>query len=59
MAELASGMPGFVASHKVDLPDGRELAIAYLETEEHMQAWYHQPKHRAAQRAGRERILDD
>ncbi len=59
MAELASGMPGFVELHKVDLPDGRELAIAYFETEAHMQAWYHHPEHRIAQRAGRERILDD
>lgn len=59
MYELASRMPGFVALHKLDLPDGRELAIAYFETEEHMKAWYDHPEHRQVQIAGREGILDD
>ncbi len=59
MAELAAGMPGFVDLHKVDLADGRELAIAYFDSEEHMQAWYLHPEHREAQRAGRDTFLDD
>jgi heme-degrading monooxygenase HmoA len=59
MYELASQMPGFVAFHNVDLPDGRELAIAYFESEEHLKAWYEHPEHRQAQIAGREGLLDD
>jgi heme-degrading monooxygenase HmoA len=59
MYELASQMPGFVALHKVDLPDGRELAIAYFETEEQMKAWYNHPEHRQVQIRARESILDD
>lgn len=59
MYELASQMPGFVALHKLELPDGRELAIAYFETEEQMQAWYSHPEHRKVQARARESILDD
>ena len=59
MYELASQMPGFVALHKLEVPDGRELAIAYFETEAQMTAWYNHPEHRQVQRAGRERILDE
>ncbi|WP_329222840.1 hypothetical protein OG352_36680 [Streptomyces sp. NBC_01485] len=59
MFERASSMPGFVALHKFDVPDGRELAIAYFETAEAMDAWYHDPEHRAVQVVGREQILED
>jgi heme-degrading monooxygenase HmoA len=59
MYELAAQMPGFVALHKVNLPDGRELAIAYFETEEQMTAWYNHPEHRQVQLRARESILDD
>ena len=59
MYELASQMPGFVDFKQANLQDGRELAIAYFETEEDMKAWYNHPEHREAQIAGRESILDD
>ncbi|MGQ4599307.1 antibiotic biosynthesis monooxygenase family protein [Nocardia sp. R6R-6] len=59
MFERASSMPGFVALHKFDVPDGRELAIAYFETEEHMAAWYNDPEHRAVETLGRSEILED
>ena len=59
MYELASKMPGFVDFKQANLPDSCELAIAYFETEEDMQAWYDHPEHRKAQIAGRESILDD
>lgn len=59
MFERASSMPGFVALHKLDVPDGRELAIAYFETEEQMAAWYNDPEHRAVETLGRREILDD
>jgi heme-degrading monooxygenase HmoA len=59
MFERASSMPGFVALHKLDVPDGRELAIAYFETEEQMLAWYNDPEHRAVETLGRRAILDD
>ncbi|MEW2506525.1 MULTISPECIES: hypothetical protein [unclassified Amycolatopsis] len=59
MFERASSMPGFVSLHKFDVPDGRELAIAYFETEEHMRAWYNDPEHRAVEALGHREILDD
>jgi heme-degrading monooxygenase HmoA len=59
MFQIASKMPGFVALHRFDTPDGGELAIAYFDTEEHMKAWYAQPEHRALQTLARREILDD
>ncbi|MGQ4616979.1 antibiotic biosynthesis monooxygenase family protein [Nocardia sp. R7R-8] len=59
MFECASSMPGFVALHRFDVPDGRELAIAYFETEEQMLNWYNHPEHRAVEVLGRREILDD
>jgi heme-degrading monooxygenase HmoA len=59
MYQLASQMPGFVALHRFDTPDGGELAIAYFDTEEHMKAWYNQPEHRALETLARREILDD
>ena len=59
MYELALAMPGFVDFRQAPLADGRELAIAYFETEEAMKAWYDHPEHRQAQIKGRESILDD
>ncbi|WP_239155123.1 antibiotic biosynthesis monooxygenase [Amycolatopsis sp. FDAARGOS 1241] len=59
MFERASAMPGFVALHKLDVPDGRELAVAYFETEEQMRAWYDDPEHRAVETLGHREILED
>ena len=59
MFERASSMPGFVALHKFDVPDGRELAIAYFENAEAMESWYREPEHRAVQVAARQQILED
>ena len=59
MFETAVSMPGFVALHKFDVPDGRELAIAYFESEEAMAAWYDHPDHRVVQTLGRREILED
>lgn len=59
MFERAREVPGFVALHRVDVPGGREPAIAYFETEEHMRAWYDDPEHRAGETLGRREILED
>ncbi|MGY4098767.1 antibiotic biosynthesis monooxygenase family protein [Nocardia sp. R16R-3T] len=59
MFERASSMPGFAGLHKFDVPDGRELAIAYFETEAQMADWYNDPEHRAVETLGRRDILDD
>ncbi len=59
MFECASQSPGFVALHRLEVPDGRELAIAYFETKEAMEAWYNHPEHRAVETIGRRDILDD
>ena len=56
----ASEMPGFVALHKLVLPEEHEydeLAIAYFDTAEHMRAWYNDPSHRAVEVLGRREIL--
>ena len=59
MFQRASEMPGFVALHRFDTPDGGELAIAYFETEDQMKAWYNHPEHRAVETLGHREILDD
>lgn len=59
MFEAASSMPGFVALHRLEVPDGRELAIAYFESEEAMAAWYDHPEHRVVETLGRREILED
>ena len=59
MFQRASEMPGFVALHRLDVPDGRELAIAYFETEEAMTAWYNHPDHRVVETLGHREILQD
>lgn len=59
MFERASSMPGFVALHKLEVQDGRELAVAHFQTEEQMLAWYNDPEHRAVETLGRHEILDD
>jgi heme-degrading monooxygenase HmoA len=59
MFEAASSMPGFVALHRLEVPDGRELAIAYFESEEAMEAWYNHPDHRVVETLGRREILED
>ena len=59
MFERAQTMPGFVALHKFDMGEGRELAIAYFETEEAMRHWYNDEEHRSVETLGRDSILAD
>lgn len=59
MFQRVSESPGFVALHRLEVPDGRELAIAYFETKEAMEAWYNHPEHRAVETIGRRDILED
>lgn len=59
MFQRASESLGFVALHRLEVPDGRELAIAYFETKEAMEAWYNHPEHRAVETIGRRDILED
>ncbi|HJT91792.1 MAG TPA: hypothetical protein VJ777_07585 [Mycobacterium sp.] len=59
MFERAQTMPGFVALHKFDMKEGRELAIAYFETEEAMRRWYNDEEHRSVETLGRSSILAD
>lgn len=59
MFECASQSPGFVALHRFEVPDGRELAIAYFDTKEDLETWYNNSEHRAVEALGRRDILED
>ena len=55
MIALARRMPGFVAFHAYESPDGERLAISWWEDEASIRAFREHPEHREAQRHGRER----
>ena len=56
MRELAEGMPGFLGIKSYVARDGENVSISRFEDEEALTAWREYPEHRAAQRAGRERL---
>jgi heme-degrading monooxygenase HmoA len=59
MAELADGMPGFVERKTFVADDGERLTLVTFATAADRQAWRDQPEHRAAQRAGVERLYSE
>ncbi len=54
MYELASQMPGFIATKDFVAPDGERLTIIEFETAEQVAAWGAHAEHRAAQQSGRD-----
>ena len=59
MYQAVSGVPGFIRVEQMSAPDGRDLAIAYFESEEAIRSWYFHPEHRTVQQAARDGIFDD
>jgi heme-degrading monooxygenase HmoA len=55
---LAASMPGFVDAKTFTADDGERVTIATFADEQSQRAWRDQADHRAAQRAGRDRIYD-
>ncbi len=55
MAALAQTMPGFIDMKSYVAEDGERLTIVRWESEETMQIWRENERHRVAQKAGRER----
>jgi heme-degrading monooxygenase HmoA len=56
MAELVSGIPGFVGMDYAEV-DGGELLVARFESHEALAEWRNHPEHQAAQQLGRERFF--
>jgi heme-degrading monooxygenase HmoA len=58
MLELARSMPGFVSYEVYKSEDGARCSIIEFETPEELQAWREHPRHREAQKIGRERFYE-
>jgi heme-degrading monooxygenase HmoA len=56
MDELAQSMPGYVEHKTYVAGDGEWVTLVVFDSAEHQRAWREHPEHRAAQRAGRERL---
>jgi heme-degrading monooxygenase HmoA len=59
MAELAEAMPGFVERKTYTAEDGERVTLVVFATREQQRAWREHPEHRAAQRAGVERVYSE
>jgi heme-degrading monooxygenase HmoA len=59
MAELAEGMPGFVERKTFTAEDGERVTLVTFATREAQRGWREHPEHRAAQRAGVDRIYSE
>jgi heme-degrading monooxygenase HmoA len=56
ISALAQSMPGYV-EHKVFVAeDGERVTLVTFDSPEHQRAWRDHPRHREAQRIGRERF---
>lgn len=58
MDELVTSMPGFVERKAYVADDGERVTLVAFDSAEHQRAWREHPEHRAAQRAGRERLYE-
>ena len=59
MMALAEAMPGFVSYRVYTAPDGERASLIEFETAEQLRAWREHPRHREAQRRGRERFYEE
>jgi heme-degrading monooxygenase HmoA len=59
MAELASGMPGFIDYKDFAAEDGENLTLVHFDTEEHLRAWACQEEHRAGQERARREFFSE
>ncbi len=58
MAELARAMPGFVECRSFTADGGERVTIVEFASEEDHRRWRDHPRHRAAQRRGREEFYE-
>lgn len=58
MDELVTTMPGFLERKTYAADDGERVTVVAFDSAEHQRAWREHPEHRAAQRAGRERLYE-
>jgi heme-degrading monooxygenase HmoA len=58
MLARAKTMPGFLEFKSFKAEDGERVSLVYWEDEDTMRAWRNDPRHREAQRLGRERWYD-
>lgn len=56
IAALADAMPGFVSRKTFTAEDGERVTIVEFADDDSHMAWAHHPRHREAQKAGRERL---
>jgi heme-degrading monooxygenase HmoA len=54
--DLAQAMPGFVSLKTFEAPDGERMSIVEFIDEATHTAWREHPRHREAQRLGREKF---
>ncbi|MBW2241496.1 MAG: antibiotic biosynthesis monooxygenase [Deltaproteobacteria bacterium] len=59
MLTLARAMPGFLAYRFFSSEDGERCSIVEFESLEELQAWRDEPRHREAQKLGRERFYTE
>jgi heme-degrading monooxygenase HmoA len=59
MDELAESMPGFIERKTFVAEDGERLTLVTFASREEQHAWRDHPEHRAAQRAGVERLYSE
>jgi heme-degrading monooxygenase HmoA len=59
MMEIARGMPGFRSYTLFTADDGERCSVIEFESPEHLRAWREHPRHREAQRRGRERFYQE
>ena len=59
MAEIATGMPGFVSYKDFAAEDGENVTLVEFASEETLLAWRDHPEHQAVQRQGRDEFFAD
>jgi len=59
MAQLAESMPGFVERKSFVADDGERVTLVVFASPEDQRRWREHPEHRAAQRAGVERLYSE
>jgi heme-degrading monooxygenase HmoA len=59
MAQLAETMPGFLERKTFTADDGERVTLVAFATRDEQRAWREHPEHRAAQRAGVDRIYSE
>jgi heme-degrading monooxygenase HmoA len=57
--QIVSGLPGFLSFRGYTAEDGERLALIEFESHEALKGWREHPRHREAQRLGRERYYTE